>query len=73
MMAGEHRIKNYHVDEAIEQINQSGYGAHFNVYHALRVLRQLYRKYIKTQLEHENKLFFCFHITILLITLETFC
>ena len=26
------------------------------VYHALRVLRQLYRKYIKTQLEHENKI-----------------
>lgn len=26
------------------------------VCHALRVLRQLYRKYIKTQLEHENKI-----------------
>jgi hypothetical protein len=25
---GEHRIKNYHVDEAIEQINQLGYGAY---------------------------------------------
>jgi hypothetical protein len=48
-------IKNCHVDDAVEQINQSEYGAHHLViYPDIRVLRQLYTKYVKKQLEDEN-------------------
>ena len=40
----------------MEQINQSEYGAHhLIVYSNQRVLRELYTKYVKTQLEHEDK------------------
>jgi hypothetical protein len=50
-------IKNCHVDDALEQINQSEYGAHHLViYPDIRVLRQLYTKYVKRQLEDENKI-----------------
>ncbi|MFL6412156.1 MAG: hypothetical protein ACJ71K_13070 [Nitrososphaeraceae archaeon] len=50
-------IKNCHVDDAVEQINQSEYGAHHLViYPDIRVLRQLYTKYVKKQLEDENKI-----------------
>jgi len=56
MMLGEKAIRNYHLDEALEQINQSEYGAHhLIVYPNQRVLRELYTKYVKTQLEQENK------------------
>jgi hypothetical protein len=49
--------KNYHIDEAVVQINQSEYGAHYLlIYPNLIMLRELYRKYIKTQLEYENKI-----------------
>ena len=49
-------IKNCHVDDAIEQINQSEDGAHYLIiYPELRTLRELYTKYIKTQLEDESK------------------
>jgi hypothetical protein len=57
MMVGENRIHNYHIDETLDQINQSEDGAHhLIVYPDLRVLRELYTKYIKTQLERENKI-----------------
>lgn len=53
---GEKRISNYHMDQALEQINQSEHGAHhLIVYQNQRVLRELYRKYVKTQLEQKNK------------------
>ena len=40
-----------------EQINQSEYGAHYLlIYPELRVLRELYTQYMKTQLEDENKI-----------------
>lgn len=56
MIAGEHRMKNYHVDVALEQIKQSEHGVHhLIVYQDLRTLRELYTKYGKTQLEQENK------------------
>jgi hypothetical protein len=56
MMAGGDRIINYHLDDALEQINQSEYGAHhLIVYPNQTVLRELYTKYVKTQLERENK------------------
>jgi hypothetical protein len=42
-------IKNCHVDDAIEQINQSEDGApHLIIYPELRTLRELYTKYIDT-------------------------
>jgi tRNA G37 N-methylase TrmD len=57
LLVGENRILSYHVDEALEQINQSEDGAHhLIIYPELRVLRELYTKYIKTQLEHEHKI-----------------
>src|SRR5918911_5082267 len=56
MMAGGNRIINYHIDDALEQINQSEHGPHhLIVYSNQRVLRELYTKYVKTQLERENK------------------
>ena len=56
LVVEENRINNYHLDDALEQINQSEYGAHhLIVYPNQRVLRELYRKYVKTQLEQENK------------------
>ena len=49
-------IKNCHIDDALEQIIQSEQGAHhLIVYPELRVLRQLYGRYIETQLKNENK------------------
>jgi hypothetical protein len=49
--------RNYQLDDALEQINQSEYGAHhLIVYSNQRVLRELYRIYVKTQLERENKI-----------------
>jgi hypothetical protein len=48
--------RNYQLDGALEQINQSEYGAHhLIVYSNQRVLKELYTKYVKTQLERENK------------------
>ena len=56
MMVWGNGIRNYNVYDALEQINQSEYGAHhLIVYPDLRVLRELYTKYVKTQLEQENK------------------
>ena len=53
MMVGENGIR---LDDALEQINQSEHGAHhLIVYPNQRVLRELYTKYVKTQLERENK------------------
>jgi hypothetical protein len=57
LLAGENRILSYHVDDVLEQLNQSEDGAHhLIIYPELRVLRELYTKYIKTQLEHEHKI-----------------
>jgi hypothetical protein len=43
MMVEENDIRNYHLDDALEQINQSEYGAHhLIVYSDQRVLRELY-------------------------------
>jgi hypothetical protein len=56
LLAGENRIRNYHINEALEQINQSEDGAHhLIIYSDPRVLRELYPTYVKTQLEQENK------------------
>jgi hypothetical protein len=53
----EELIMNCPVNDALEQINQSEHGAHYLLtYRDLRVLRELYIKYIKRQLEYENKI-----------------
>ena len=45
----------YHIDEALEQINQSEYGAHhLIVYSNQKVLMELFTKYVKTQLEDDS-------------------
>jgi hypothetical protein len=55
-MVEENGMRNYNLDDALEQINQSEYGAHhLIVYPNQRVLRELYTRYVKTQLEQENK------------------
>jgi hypothetical protein len=57
MRVGENLIIDCHLNDALKQINQSEYGAHYLlIYPELRVLRELYTQYIKTQLEHENKI-----------------
>ena len=57
LLAGENRIRNYHFDDALEQINQSEDGAHhLIVYPNQRVLRELYTGYVKTQIEDQNKI-----------------
>jgi hypothetical protein len=57
LLAGENRIQTYHVDDALEKINQLENGAHhLIIYPELRVLSELYTNYIKTQLEHEHKI-----------------
>jgi hypothetical protein len=54
---GENLIIDCAVNDALEQINQSEHGAHYLlIYPKLGVLRELYTKYIKTQLEYENKI-----------------
>ncbi len=56
MMAGGNKIINYHIDDALEQISQSEHGAHhLIVYSNQRILRELYTKYVKRQLEDGNK------------------
>ncbi|HJT47813.1 MAG TPA: hypothetical protein VJ729_06485 [Nitrososphaeraceae archaeon] len=47
---------NCHSNEALNHMNQSEYGAHhLIVYRNQRTLRELYTRYVKTQLEQENK------------------
>jgi len=56
MMAEKNGIRNYHLDDALKQINQSEYGAHhLIVYPNQGVLRELFTKYVKRQIEDENK------------------
>ena len=48
-------IRNYNLDDALEQINQSEYGAHhLIVYSNQKVLMELFTKYVKTQLEDDS-------------------
>ena len=57
LLAGENRIRNYHFDDALEQIKQTEDGAHYLiVYPHQRALRELYTKYVKTQIEDQNKI-----------------
>ena len=53
LMPRENDIRKYHLDDALEQINQSEYGAHhLIVYPNQRVLRELYTKYVRTSAEN---------------------
>jgi hypothetical protein len=55
MLAGENGILTYHVDDALEQINQAEYGAHYMlIYPDLDMLRELYSNYIHKQIEENN-------------------
>ncbi len=49
--------KNLHVNDALSQINQAGYGAHYIItYPDLFTLRKLYSNYIKKQIEENNEM-----------------
>jgi hypothetical protein len=50
-------ITNYHVEEAIHQINQAEYGAHYIIiYPDLDILRELYSNYTYKQLKENNEI-----------------
>jgi hypothetical protein len=49
-------IKNSHVNDALEQINQAEYGAHYMIiYPDLVTLREIYSNYVLKQLEDNNE------------------
>jgi hypothetical protein len=57
LLAGENGIMTYHVDDALEQINQAEYGSHYIIiYPDLDMLRELYSNYIHTQIEDNNEI-----------------
>ena len=48
---------NFHVNDALSQINQAEYGAHhIIIYPDLSTLRELYSNYIKKQIEENNEM-----------------
>ena len=48
---------NCHVDDALEQINQADYGAHYMlIYEDLTTLREFYSNYIHKQIEENNEI-----------------
>jgi MEDS: MEthanogen/methylotroph, DcmR Sensory domain len=50
-------IKNCHVNDALDNINQAGYGAHYMlIYPDLITLRELYSNYIHKQIEKNNEI-----------------
>ncbi len=56
IMVEDKGISNYHLNDALEQINQSEYGAHYMIiYPDLGTLRELYSNYIHKQIEDNNE------------------
>ena len=50
-------IMNCHVDDALEQINQAHYGAHYMlIYEDLTTLREFYSNYIHKRIEENNEI-----------------
>ena len=48
---------NFHVNDALSQINQAEYGAHYIItYSDLFTLRELYSNYIQKQIEEDNEM-----------------
>jgi MEDS: MEthanogen/methylotroph, DcmR Sensory domain len=53
----QNHIMNCHVDDALEQINQADYGAHYMlIYEDLTTLREFYSNYIHKQIEKNNEI-----------------
>jgi MEDS: MEthanogen/methylotroph, DcmR Sensory domain len=53
----ENPLMNCHVNDALEQINQAEYGAHYIIiYPDLDTLRELYSNYIRKQIEENNEI-----------------
>jgi MEDS: MEthanogen/methylotroph, DcmR Sensory domain len=49
--------KNFHVNDALNQINQAEYGAHYIlIYPDLFTLRELYSNYIQKQIDENNEM-----------------
>ena len=52
---GENGIRTYHIDDALEQINQAEHGAHYIIiYPTLHTSRELYCNYVHKQIEANN-------------------
>jgi hypothetical protein len=52
----QNHIMNCHVDDALEQVNQADYGAHYMlIYEDLTILREFYSNYIHKQIEENNE------------------
>jgi len=50
-------IRNYHLDDALDQINQSEYGAHYMIiYPNLDTLREIYSNYAHKQIKENNEI-----------------
>jgi hypothetical protein len=50
-------IKSCHVDDALEQINHAGYGAHYMlIYPDMMILREIYSNYVHKQIKENNEI-----------------
>ena len=57
LLAGKNGILTYHIDDALEQINQAEHGAHYIIiYPDLDKLRQLYSNYVHKQIEQNDEI-----------------
>ena len=52
-----HHVTDFHVNDALSQINQAEYGAHYIItYSELYTLRELYSNYVKKQIGENNEM-----------------
>ena len=52
-----HHVTDFHVNDALSQINQAEYGAHYIItYPELYTLRELYSNYVKKQIGENNEM-----------------
>jgi DcmR-like sensory protein len=57
MVAWENRVLNYHVNDALDHINQAEHGAHYMIiYPDLDTLRKLYSSYVHKQIKDNNEI-----------------
>jgi hypothetical protein len=69
----ENPLMNYHVDDALELLNQAEYGAHYIIiYPHLDTLRELYSNYVGKQIEDNNEIVLMNHFMKLLILLDKY-
>jgi hypothetical protein len=65
---------NYRIVGVLHHMNRAEYGPHHLIaYPDQRALRELYTKYVKTELERENKIVLTLHIMKLSRILKSTC